>query len=100
MAETLFEDFNVPAIYWNTSNVSGIYAEGKTTGMVLDSGFSGVYCLNVFGGYPIEDNIASSFKGGNYLNQRLKEQILGIVNHREKGEIKKQDYYGLYGYSF
>jgi len=39
LAESLFENFNVPSIYWTTSNVTGIYSEGKTTGMVLDEYF-------------------------------------------------------------
>lgn len=68
LAENLFENFNVPSIYLMTSNIGGIYSEGKTTGLVLDSGMCGTYLLNIFEGYPIEDNLISSEKGGKFWN--------------------------------
>lgn len=52
----IFETFNVPAIYTINSNICGILAEGKTTGIILDSGYSGSYAVNIFEGYPIQDH--------------------------------------------
>ncbi len=51
LCEILFESFNIPGVYWSLSNVSGIYAEGRTSGLIVDSGFSGTYALNIFEGY-------------------------------------------------
>ncbi len=38
MAEILFESFNVPAMYVADQAVLSLYASGRTTGIVLDSG--------------------------------------------------------------
>jgi hypothetical protein len=37
-AQILFETFNVPALYSSVQAVLSLYASGKTTGLVLDSG--------------------------------------------------------------
>lgn len=55
IAEIFFESFNINALYNTISNVTGIYSEGKTTGMVVDSGYVGAFALNIFEGYPILD---------------------------------------------
>lgn len=46
-----------------------MYGEGKTSGLVLDSGFAGTYAINVFEGYPVEDNTCYNFLGGNLLTK-------------------------------
>ena len=38
MCEILFEQFNVPAMYVAIQAVLSLYASGRTTGIVLDSG--------------------------------------------------------------
>ncbi|CAJ1945608.1 unnamed protein product [Cylindrotheca closterium] len=38
MAQTMFETFNVPALYVNIQAVLSLYASGRTTGCVVDSG--------------------------------------------------------------
>lgn len=48
--------------------MSGIFAEGKTTGTILDSGYAGTYALNIFEGYPIEDNLHGGLIGGKKIN--------------------------------
>ncbi len=37
-AEIMFEHFNVPALQFAPSGLLGFYAEGRTTGVVLDCG--------------------------------------------------------------
>lgn len=64
LAVNFFETFSVPAIYLMFSNVGGIYSEGKTSGLVLDSGLTGTYSLNVFEGYPVMDTLQRSSQGG------------------------------------
>lgn len=67
--EIFFETFKVPAIYALSSNVGGIYFEGKTTGVVVDSGLTGSYALSIFEGYPVYDTMISSQNGGKYLDK-------------------------------
>ena len=55
MSKIFFENFNVPNLYFGLSNVTGLYADGKTTGVVIDSSYSNTNCLKIFEGYPIED---------------------------------------------
>lgn len=64
----LFETFCIPAIYTINSNVSGIFSEGRTSGVVVDSGYSGTYALNIFEGYPVNDNEVRSNVGGKYMD--------------------------------
>ena len=84
MAELLFENFNILGVYWSLSNVTGIFAEGKTSGLVIDSGFTGTYALNIFEGYPVEDNLSKSNLGGNYLNESLEKQVSEIINKKRE----------------
>lgn len=93
----IFETFNVPSIYTINSNVSGIFAEGKTTGMIMDSGYSGTYATNIFEGYPIHDNQVFNNKGGKNLNNQLKNHLNQILQQLQQQKVK-QDYFGLYGY--
>lgn len=99
LAESLFENFDVPAIYTSISNVTGIYAEGRTTGLVLDSGYSGSFALNIFEGYPIEDNLAICDFGGKIINLELERKVLEKIN-MNKIKMKVPDYYNTYGYKF
>jgi len=43
-AEVFFETFNVPALYVQTTSILSLYASGRVTGAVLDSG-DGVSCV-------------------------------------------------------
>jgi len=38
ITEVLFETFNVPAFYLSISSVLALYASGKTTGTIVESG--------------------------------------------------------------
>lgn len=38
-AEIFFEGFNAPAIFFAPQAILSLYASGRTTGLVLDSGF-------------------------------------------------------------
>jgi len=38
MAEILFESFGVPGLYVGTQAILALYATGKITGLVIDSG--------------------------------------------------------------
>lgn len=56
-AQIFFETFNVPALYLSIQAVLALYASGKTTGLVLDSGDGVSHAVPVFQGFAIENAI-------------------------------------------
>lgn len=52
--EIFFETFNVPAIHIQMQAVLSLYAAGRTTGVVLDSGDGVTHCVPVYEGFAIE----------------------------------------------
>lgn len=60
LAANFFETFKVPSLYHMVSNTGGILAEGKSSGLILDSGYAGSYTMSIFEGLPVEDQLMSS----------------------------------------
>lgn len=52
-AEIFFETFNVPALSVQTQSILSLYAFGRTTGVVLDSGDGVTSCTPVYEGFTI-----------------------------------------------
>lgn len=52
-AEVFFENFNVPALYVQTQAILALYASGRTTGVVLDSGDGVTNAVPVFEGFVL-----------------------------------------------
>ena len=50
LAETFFESFHVPALYVAAQAILSLYASGRTTGVVLDSGDGVTHAVPVFEG--------------------------------------------------
>lgn len=50
-AEVFFENFNVPALYVQTQAILALYASGRTTGVVLDSGDGVTNAVPVYEGF-------------------------------------------------
>jgi actin-related protein len=69
LSEIIFETFNFPKMYSSISNVTGIFAEGRSTGISLDTGYLGTTCMRVFEGYPEQNNFEINLFGGCYLGR-------------------------------
>ena len=56
-AQLLFETFNVPALFISIQAVLALYASGRTTGIVLDSGDGVTHAVPVYEGFAIPNAI-------------------------------------------
>ena len=93
MTQVMFETFNVPCLYTNIQAVFAIYDFGRTTGVVVDSGYDVSHTIPIYEGVAIPDYTQKMSLAGKdlteYLRQLLKEKgfscstpdDLAIVNH-------------------
>lgn len=92
-AQVLFETFNVPALYTSVQAVLSLYASGKTTGLVLDSGDGVSHAVPVFQGFAIPNSIRRIDVAGRDVTEHLQQLLRknGKVFHTSaEKEIVKQ----------
>ncbi|MGR6747906.1 hypothetical protein, partial [Aeromonas veronii] len=53
MTQIMFETFNVPAMYVAIQAVLSLYASGRTTGIVMDSGEGGSHTVPRYEGWAV-----------------------------------------------
>ena len=74
-AQILFETFNVPALYTSVQAVLSLYASGKTTGLVLDSGDGVSHAVPVFQGFAIPNSIRRIDVAGRDVTEHLQQLL-------------------------
>ncbi|CAH1713686.1 hypothetical protein AGLY_000757 [Aphis glycines] len=71
-AEIFFETFNVPAFYVSIQAVLSLYATGRTTGVVLDSGDGITHTVPIYEGFAMKHGIIRLDLAGRDISRYLK----------------------------
>ncbi|XP_028037551.1 alpha-centractin [Bombyx mandarina] len=88
-AEVFFETFNVPALFLSMQAVLSLYATGRTTGAVLDSGDGVTHAVPIYEGFAMPHSIMRVDVAGRdvtkYLRLLLRKEG---VNLRTSAELE------------
>lgn len=80
MAQIMFETFNTPAFYVCSQAASSLYASGRTTGIVVDSGDDATHIVPIYQGSTLSHAILRL----NYGGRDITSYVLSIVQERHQ----------------
>jgi len=95
ISEIMFEKYNIPAFFLCKSPVLASFANGRYTGVVLDSGATHTSAVPVHDGYVLQQGIVKSPLGGDFVLMQCRELLqslnIEVVPHymvASKEEVK------------
>jgi actin beta/gamma 1 len=92
LAQIMFEVFSVPQLYLSMQAVCALYASGRSTGVVLDSGDGVTHTVPIYEGFAIPHAINKIEMAGcdltNYLQSLLKEKGINFTTAQEMDIVR------------
>ena len=76
---TMFETFNAAAVYLSSQAVLSLYATGRTSGMVVDSGGSVTHLVPIYEGHFLDYAVSHLDIAGRYLT----DYLLKLLNEKQ-----------------
>merc|ERR1719193_2185921 len=86
MTQIMFETFNTPAFYVAIQAVLSLYASGRTTGIVLDSGDGVTHTVPIYEGYCLPHAVQRLDLAGRDITEKLCYVALDYQEEMEKAE--------------
>eukprot|EP01084_Bolivina_argentea_P220862 374223_1 len=89
--QIMFETFDTPAVYNAIQAVLALYCSGRTTGIVLDSGFGSTHSVPIYEGYALPHAILRSNDrfNGNDITKCLMKLYDDNINIQIANDIKE-----------
>ena len=92
MCEIMFETFNIPALYIAMQAVLSLYASGRTTGLVTDSGTGVTHVVPIYEGFALTHAISRLDLAGRditeYLMRLLRQRGYALTTSAEKEIVR------------
>lgn len=97
--QIMFYTFNVPKCYLAQQAVLSLYASGRTTGIVVDSGYKTTEIVPVYEGHALSHAALSLHVGGKQIDERIAPSLLKNTDDNIIRDTKEKDSYVAFNYS-
>ncbi|XP_040564619.1 actin-like protein 6B isoform X2 [Lepeophtheirus salmonis] len=98
LTEIMFEKYNIPAFFLAKNAILAAFANGRSSGLVLDSGATHTSAIPVHDGYVLQQAIVKSPLAGDFLTSQCKQfldernvEIIPPYIIASKEEVKEGD---------